>query len=1396
ALDNFEREAKRRRAEVATQRYARMYAALGTANEALLRAKSPDELYQRVCAAAVDSGGFVVGGVVLANPGSPWATLVAATGPGERRLREVRVSFDESYPEGQGLIGIAFRSQKPCVSNDYMGDERSRPWRGAASAAGVGSTAALPLVREGRSVGAMVFYAREKDAFDEEIVKLLERMMENVSFALDNFEREAERRRAGEAQQRATRMYAALSATNEAILHARSPDELYRQVCEAIVQGGSFLTAIVFTVAPGSDFATVAAAASKTDTALLREIEWSIDPSRPEAQSLSAIAFATQQPCISNDYLNDPRTRYWHSQCQRGGVHAAASLPIVRAGRSVGVLVIYSRERNAFDDETVNLMRHISKNVASALDNFEHEAERARAAEALRASEEKYRHVLETMYEGYFEVDLAGNYTFFNDALCRIQGYSREEMMGMNYRQYTDPETAKRVYAIYNEIYRTGASTQLTEWAFVRKDGTRGIWESSPQVIRDAEGKPIGFRGVVRDVTLRRETEERLRASEEKYRTILENMTEGYFECDLAGNFTFFNEAERKLVGYDRDELMGLNYRSYMDAETADKVRRIYHQIYRTGVAAELEEYNMIRKDGGTTTIQASVQLIRDAAGKPIGFRGVTRDVTRRQRAELALRASEEKHRTILESMYDSYFEVDLAGNYTFFNNALCRLHGRSREELTGLNYRAYMDEATAARVYAAHNRIYRTGQATELMDFAITRKDGSKAVCEATVQLKTEADGKPTGFRGVVRDVTLRRREQKLFQLEHTVTRHLAGSENMTSVLTAVLRDICQSEEWESARYYRVEDRAGTARLIVGWHKPGASAKPPPVHQNAVGKVIPDELFAQLIRDAEPIWIPDLSADSRVRGPQPFPNTGEHAGFIFPIVAQGKVIGVMMFSCGTVRAPDERLRQTMRVIGNQVGQFLQRQEAEEVLRESEARFRALTELSSDWYWEQDAEFRFTRMEGRQTQHDTVREHYLGKRIWELGFEIESGTNELRTLIETHRPFRDIVIRRVSANSTHYLSVSGEPIYAADGQFAGYRGVSREVTDEKLAEQRIQYLATHDALTDLPNRVMFSELLSVAIASAKRYERKLAVLFIDLDRFKIINDTLGHDAGDVLLKEMSVRLRECLRASDVVARLGGDEFVVLLPEVAETGQVAMVARKILTALMKPISIFGQECRVTASIGICLYPSDGTDEQSLMKNADSAMYLAKEEGKNNFQFYSHNIKTQSLERLTLEANLRRALERNEFTLHYQAKLDFRTGKISGVEALLRWHTPELGFISPAQFIPLAEEAGLIVPIGRWVLKTACCQSVAWQRQGLPPVRMAVNLSARQFGDSELLNDIRDALSESGLNPALLELELTEGMVMQNAERAAKLLAAIKEMGVHLAIDDFGTGYSSL
>jgi diguanylate cyclase (GGDEF)-like protein/PAS domain S-box-containing protein len=357
-------------------------------------------------------------------------------------------------------------------------------------------------------------------------------------------------------------------------------------------------------------------------------------------------------------------------------------------------------------------------------------------------------------------------------------------------------------------------------------------------------------------------------------------------------------------------------------------------------------------------------------------------------------------------------------------------------------------------------------------------------------------------------------------------------------------------------------------------------------------------------------------------------------------------------------------------------------------------------------------------------------------------------------------------------------------------------GTLLDVTERKRHEAQLVYHAHHDALTGLPNRNLLLDRLRQAIAAAQRYHRIMAVLFVDLDHFKFVNDSLGHGAGDALLRLASMRLQECVRENDTVARLGGDEFVLLLTDVEREEGVALIAERVLQSLARPFPLGGDEAFVGCSIGASLYPRDSQDGEGLLRCADIAMYRAKEGGRNDFQFYTQEMQTRFSERMTLETSLRRALERDEFRLHYQPQIEVATGRVVGAEALIRWVHPEQGLISPAQFIPLAEETGLIVPIGEWVLDEACSQSRQWRAAGLEVPGVAVNLSARQFRQKNLVQLVEQALRLHGLDAMNLELELTESLVMHDPDQAIAILRRLKEIGVRLALDDFGTGYSSL
>lgn len=351
--------------------------------------------------------------------------------------------------------------------------------------------------------------------------------------------------------------------------------------------------------------------------------------------------------------------------------------------------------------------------------------------------------------------------------------------------------------------------------------------------------------------------------------------------------------------------------------------------------------------------------------------------------------------------------------------------------------------------------------------------------------------------------------------------------------------------------------------------------------------------------------------------------------------------------------------------------------------------------------------------------------------------------------------------------------------------------------ERKNTEDRIRHMAHHDALTGLPNRILLEDRIQQAMLYAQRYDRQVTVAFIDLDNFKLINDSLGHKAGDELLKTVAKRMAECVRATDIVVRLGGDEFViVLLDQTGNTEALAPKLQMIRDAIAEPVYVGGQKLQITSSIGLAMYPFDGSDAETLLMNADAAMYRAKEQGRNNYQFYMSEMNTKIHEKLSLQEGLRNAIEQSEFLLLYQPQVDLRSGKIFGVEALIRWQHPTLGMVSPIKFIPLAEETGLIVPIGDWVLHTACKQNKAWQDAGMPPITVSVNVSPRQFKDNNLIRQVAHALKESGLDACYLELEMTESLIMQDLQQAIETMRELKAMGVQLSIDDFGTGYSSL
>ncbi len=475
------------------------------------------------------------------------------------------------------------------------------------------------------------------------------------------------------------------------------------------------------------------------------------------------------------------------------------------------------------------------------------------------------------------------------------------------------------------------------------------------------------------------------------------------------------------------------------------------------------------------------------------------------------------------------------------------------------------------------------------------------------------------------------------------------------------------------------------------------------------------------------------------------------------------------------------------------------RKHAEDALVASEQRFRDFTFTSADWIWETDRAGHFTYVAGNVERIiGYTPDELLGRAPFDLmapedGPRLRAAVQELA---RTHRPFSDMRSANIRKDGTvQHASISGMPILDGSGRLIGYRGVCRDISALQERDERISKLAFHDALTDLPNRILLEDRVTQALLAGRRNRTRTALLFLDLDRFKMVNDSLGHDVGDELLKVMAGRMQSILRRSDTLSRLGGDEFAVLLPEIDGMEEAVRVGEKIIAALSQPVSLHGHEFTVGVSIGAAIAPDDGDAFHLLLKNADTAMYRAKEEGRSTLRFFDSSMNARVIGNLTLEARLRRAIDNGELELHYQPKIELPSGRVAGAEGLVRWRL-DGRMVSPAEFIPLAEETGLIVPLGDLVLTKALEDARAWRAAGVAPPRVAVNLSARQFGDRGLVDRILRTVADHGAAPAELEFELTESLMMTDLDRALAALERLSGEGFAIALDDFGTGYSSL
>ena len=1430
---------------------ARTFAALSATNEAILYAKSPEELYRQVCEAAFSSGDFLATAIFLLEPETNMLRFAAGFGEDIVRLRSIEISTVATAPEGSGVCGQAFRDQKVSVSNDFLNDVRSLAWRQGVCDAHVGAAAALPLTCNGRSVGVLLVTRRKAGSLNDQTVSLLARLSMNISFALDNFDHEAARKRAERAMRRANRMFGAISATSEAILRAKTAQELYQLVCDAAVHSGKSIAAVIFLPEPDSIWLKPVAGTGEI-VELITRTRFSIDPDN--VYGVCGTAFRTQKPCINNDILNSAQGRPWQQVGRETGVVACVALPLIKAGKSVGVWMFFVSKSWAADEEIVALLARMAENVSFALDNFD------RADEKAKADEQKER--LTRMFAALSAT---------NEAIMRAK--SRAELFelvceaavhGAKFASTTvalaEPDSLHlRVVA------STGPGAdemRLSELAITESlPQGRGLTGSAFRTRR-----PCVSNDFLADERTRPWHDHAIRSgvrSSAVLPLLNDDRTAGVLIfCSLELG-TFTPELVELLQRLAENVAFALG-----NFDRADEKAKAEKQKDRlTGMFEALSETNEAIMRAKTRA--QLFELVCDAAV----FGGTFASAT------IALAEPGGEFLRIAATKGLSYERL----KYRRFATSAAHPEGRG---LTGTSFRTrepcIMNDFLADKRTVHWHRLAREDGTRSGASFPLLQ-EGNKAV--GVLLFLSPDEG---AFTDDLVELLARLAENVSFALDNfDRAEEKAKTEEQKERLTRMFAALSATNE----AIMRTKSRTELFELVceaavVGGNFTSTSialARPDDDFLENVASAGPDRERARNVRlsinAARPEGLGITGTAFRTRLPcisndylgdfgitahfyNVVRDSGTRSGAALPLLKDGKAIGALVFLSSELGAFSPELIGLLQRMAENVSfaldNFDRMDERARAEQQKERLTRMFAALSATNEAIMRAKSRTELFElvcqaasaGGKFTSTTIALAKSGSDLLEIvaaaGPAAETTRNVRLSINDAHPEGRGLsgtafrsrqpcisndylTDQRVSAfhavvrgdgarsGAAFPLLVRGQPVGVmiymstekdtfapefvellqrlADNVSFALENFDR--ADEKTkADARIEYLASHDSLTNLPNREMFNGLLRYAIEAARRYQRRFAVLFIDLDRFKVINDSLGHEAGDMLLAEIANRLRQTLRSSDVVARLGGDEFVVILEETAENNDVERIARNLLSALGEPLQLNGHECHTTASIGIAMYPSDGSDVQTLTKNADMAMYLAKEDGKNDFRFFTNEVKTQSIERLTLETALRRALERHQFALHYQPKVDLATGQITGVEALLRWTHPDLGVLPPAQFIPLAEETGLIVPIGRWVLKEACAQNMAWQRRGLRPVSMAVNLSPRQFVDEHLLQDIDEALAASGMSPVLLQLEVTESMVMRNVSRAIKVLNAIQSRGIGLAIDDFGTGYSSM
>ncbi|MBQ5941495.1 EAL domain-containing protein [Massilia sp. AB1] len=806
---------------------------------------------------------------------------------------------------------------------------------------------------------------------------------------------------------------------------------------------------------------------------------------------------------------------------------------------------------------------------------------------------------------------------------------------------------------------------------------------------------------------------------------------------------------------------------------------------------------------GRTVTIERQVrERTAELRDSNAALKGLNADL---ERSEQALRQSEEEARSVLETARDAYIAMDVKGTVVAWNREAEATFGWPREEAIGRNLPELLLPARPHRPRAGRLiRQLASGRTRFLnrrIETMVRHRDGQQLPVELTVW--TTGHGQERRFHAFLHDISSRRAAMRRLAAQEAAAAALVASDNLAEAGPKVLQAICEAIGWCVGAIWMLDTERDDLHCCEFWsreHETAAFEGVSRVRRMARGEGLPGRVW----NSRQPEWITDIATDGG------FPRVREalgadlHAAFAFPVTAGGDLLGVVEFFSRRVAEPDEGLLKMMETVGSLLGQFVARRRAEAALFEEKERAQVTLNSIGDGVIVTDTAGRVTYLnpaasvltgwylmqaEGKPVT-DVFRlvAHSSGAPLpCPLTLAIQ-GNRRVGLGIDTELVRRDGARRAVED--------AAAPVHDRAGEVVGGVVVFHDVSESRAMHMKMSHLTRHDHLTGLPNRALLHERLAHAIGQARDRHGELALLYIDLDGFKHINDSLGHEVGDLLLQEVTQRLLDSVRSVDTVSRQGGDEFTVLQPEIRSSSDAVRVAEHILQAVGQPFHIGDAELNLTASVGIALYPADGAEAGVLLKHADAAMHRAKLSGRNHYHFFTREISERADRRLAIESALHQALRNDELVLHYQPKVAPSTGALTGMEALVRWQQPGGRLVMPGEFIEVAEDSGLIGRIDRWVLETACRQNRAWQDAGLPAVPVAVNLSAANAQIEQFPAYLASVLRRTGLAPGYLQIELTESQMLHDTELFETLIRGINALGVKVAIDDFGTGYSSL